>query len=69
MPAVLWILAVGSFWTFAFRVYHTWRELNRIGAIEAAGAHGASAPSERASNTDAERRDAPDITTRVPAPR
>jgi CDP-diacylglycerol--glycerol-3-phosphate 3-phosphatidyltransferase len=29
MPAVLWILAVGSFWTFAYRVYHTWRELNR----------------------------------------
>ena len=32
MPAVLWILAVGSFWTFAYRVYHTWSELNRIGA-------------------------------------
>jgi CDP-diacylglycerol--glycerol-3-phosphate 3-phosphatidyltransferase len=30
MPAVLWILAVGSFWTFAYRVYHTWRELNRV---------------------------------------
>jgi CDP-diacylglycerol--glycerol-3-phosphate 3-phosphatidyltransferase len=29
MPAVLWILAVGSFWTFAFRVYHTWSELRR----------------------------------------
>ncbi|MCA1621814.1 MAG: CDP-alcohol phosphatidyltransferase family protein [Acidobacteria bacterium] len=32
MPAVLWILAVGSFWTFAYRVYHTWRELNLAGA-------------------------------------
>src|SRR5947209_482406 len=30
MPAVLWVLAVGSFWTFAFRVYHTWSELNRL---------------------------------------
>src|SRR5829696_3891027 len=29
MPAVLWILAVGSYWTFAYRVYHTWKELNR----------------------------------------
>src|SRR6185436_15195854 len=27
MPAVLWILAVGSYWTFAHRMYHTWREL------------------------------------------
>ena len=32
MPAVLWILCVGSFWTFAYRVYHTWRELNRADA-------------------------------------
>jgi CDP-diacylglycerol--glycerol-3-phosphate 3-phosphatidyltransferase len=31
MPAVLWVLAVGSYWTFAHRMYHTWRELNRIG--------------------------------------
>lgn len=30
MPAVLWILCVGSFWTFAYRVYHTWKELNRV---------------------------------------
>jgi CDP-diacylglycerol--glycerol-3-phosphate 3-phosphatidyltransferase len=93
MPAVLWILAVGSFWTFAFRVYYTWRELNRIvepAATANAPAHSLSgdtrepvaapdkhadsynsvpAPAERASNTDAERRDAPDITNRVPAPR
>src|SRR5919202_5036912 len=34
MPAVLWILAVGSFWTFAYRVYHTWSELNRAAATE-----------------------------------
>jgi CDP-diacylglycerol--glycerol-3-phosphate 3-phosphatidyltransferase len=27
MPQVLWILAVGSIWTFVHRMYHTWREL------------------------------------------
>src|SRR4029078_3575194 len=27
MPAVWWVLAVGSYWTFAHRMYHTWREL------------------------------------------
>lgn len=27
MPAVLWILAIGSYWTFAHRMYHTWREV------------------------------------------
>src|SRR6266513_1900724 len=29
MPAVLWVLAVGSYWTFAHRMSHTWWELNR----------------------------------------
>ena len=32
MPAVLWVLAVGSYWTFAHRMYHTWRELTRSDA-------------------------------------
>jgi CDP-diacylglycerol---glycerol-3-phosphate 3-phosphatidyltransferase len=32
MPAVLWVLAIGSYWTFAHRMYHTWRELNKISA-------------------------------------
>jgi CDP-diacylglycerol--glycerol-3-phosphate 3-phosphatidyltransferase len=32
MPAVLWVLAVGSYWTFAHRMYHTWRELNKVEA-------------------------------------
>ncbi len=32
MPAVLWVLAVGSYWTFAHRMYHTWRELTRAEA-------------------------------------
>jgi len=29
MPAVLWVLALGSYWTFAHRMYHTWVELNK----------------------------------------
>src|ERR1041384_7349638 len=32
IPAVLWVLAVGSYWTFAHRMYHTWRELTRTDA-------------------------------------
>lgn len=76
MPAVLWILAVGSFWTFAYRVYHTWRELNRVGTEEPAAAAGGAqsetrgAPSDQdpASNADAGLRDAARA-RRVPAPR
>jgi CDP-diacylglycerol--glycerol-3-phosphate 3-phosphatidyltransferase len=30
MPAVLWVLAVGSCWTFIHRMFHTWFELRRI---------------------------------------
>ncbi|HEY7783144.1 MAG TPA: CDP-alcohol phosphatidyltransferase family protein [Pyrinomonadaceae bacterium] len=30
MPAVLWVLAIGSYWTFAHRMYHTWHELNKV---------------------------------------
>ncbi|MBA2621672.1 MAG: CDP-alcohol phosphatidyltransferase family protein [Acidobacteria bacterium] len=29
MPQVLWILAVGSMWTFVHRMYHTWKELRK----------------------------------------
>ena len=32
MPAVLWVLAVGSYWTFAHRMYHTWREVKKADA-------------------------------------
>jgi CDP-diacylglycerol--glycerol-3-phosphate 3-phosphatidyltransferase len=39
MPAVLWVLAVGSYWTFAHRMYHTWRELNKKEAKDAATAN------------------------------
>jgi CDP-diacylglycerol--glycerol-3-phosphate 3-phosphatidyltransferase len=35
MPAVLWVLAVGSYWTFAHRMYHTWREVNKGRTLEA----------------------------------
>lgn len=30
MPQVLWILAIGSFWTFVHRMYHTWKEFRKI---------------------------------------
>ena len=83
MPAVLWILAVGSFWTFAYRVYHTWSELNRAAATETpqaapeapraqtppARGDAAAAPAERAPGADADRRDAPKVGRRIPAPR
>lgn len=46
MPAVLWVLAVGSYWTFAHRMYHTWRELNKV-ATEVAQAN---APSTRSTS-------------------
>jgi CDP-diacylglycerol--glycerol-3-phosphate 3-phosphatidyltransferase len=29
MPQVLWVLAIGSFWTFIHRMYYTWIELNK----------------------------------------
>jgi CDP-diacylglycerol--glycerol-3-phosphate 3-phosphatidyltransferase len=35
MPAVLWVLAIGSYWTFAHRMYHTWLEVNRLDAAVA----------------------------------
>src|SRR6476469_5254396 len=51
MPAVLWVLAVGSYWTFAHRMYHTWREVNKSEAQEAnaqaAAKQGGQAPELR----------------------
>src|SRR5258708_2441941 len=41
MPAVLWVIAVGSYWTFAHRMYHTWTELNKMEA-ETASEHAAA---------------------------
>jgi CDP-diacylglycerol--glycerol-3-phosphate 3-phosphatidyltransferase len=40
MPAVLWVLAVGSYWTFAHRMYHTWTEVNRAESNEQVAAAG-----------------------------
>ncbi|HEY6122334.1 MAG TPA: CDP-alcohol phosphatidyltransferase family protein [Pyrinomonadaceae bacterium] len=52
MPAVLWVMAIGSYWTFAHRMYHTWRELNRANVeIEAS-----IQSSYSASNSGPERR-------------
>jgi CDP-diacylglycerol--glycerol-3-phosphate 3-phosphatidyltransferase len=64
MPAVLWILCVGSFWTFAYRVYHTWRELNRVAEPAAA----ADAQGLAATPHDATSRDNADGTPARPVP-
>jgi CDP-diacylglycerol--glycerol-3-phosphate 3-phosphatidyltransferase len=53
MPAVLWVLAVGSYWTFAHRMYHTWYELNKVSSKSATDESQASVS---ASNTGPERR-------------
>jgi CDP-diacylglycerol--glycerol-3-phosphate 3-phosphatidyltransferase len=51
MPAVLWVLAIGSYWTFAHRMYHTWREVNKAeeeqeALASKAAAAGVNRPSE-----------------------
>ncbi|MGE0886370.1 MAG: CDP-alcohol phosphatidyltransferase family protein [Blastocatellales bacterium] len=30
MPATIWLMAVLSYWTFAHRLYHTWRQIREI---------------------------------------
>ncbi len=30
MPQVLWVLAIGSMWTFIHRMFHTWKEFKKI---------------------------------------
>jgi CDP-diacylglycerol--glycerol-3-phosphate 3-phosphatidyltransferase len=57
MPAVLWVLSVGSYWTFAHRMYHTWREVNRVEAEHAAAAIEAA----KASKASPERHTEPDF--------
>jgi len=54
MPAVLWVLAVGSYWTFAHRMYHTWYELTKLKS-ESKEKEGTS-PAIAASNSGPERR-------------
>jgi CDP-diacylglycerol---glycerol-3-phosphate 3-phosphatidyltransferase len=68
MPAVLWILAVGSYWTFAQRMYHTWREVWRTDAAQVKAAQAARAASadkgaQKADGGEAsnERRNAPNV--------
>src|SRR4051812_3678310 len=58
MPAVLWILAVGSYWTFAHRMYHTWHEVKKG---DTARRLAAAADSQSASNAGSERRPEPDF--------
>jgi CDP-diacylglycerol--glycerol-3-phosphate 3-phosphatidyltransferase len=55
MPAVLWVLAVGSYWTFAHRMYHTWRELNKL-EIKTANVETQSSYSQSGTNAGGERR-------------
>ena len=58
MPAVLWILAVGSYWTFAHRMYHTWLEVNKADAKHRETAATEAVP---ASNAGPERRPEPGL--------
>ena len=30
MPQVLWVLAIGSMWTFIHRMFHTWKEFRKL---------------------------------------
>ena len=56
MPAVLWVLAIGSYWTFAHRMYHTWREVNRVEAERALEEAAAAVEAEKASKAGPEQR-------------
>jgi CDP-diacylglycerol--glycerol-3-phosphate 3-phosphatidyltransferase len=55
MPAVLWVLAVGSYWTFAHRMYHTWREVlkTETAAAQKDAAQTAAGEQVQASNSPA----------------
>src|SRR4051794_1796744 len=47
MPAVLWILSVGSYWTFAHRMYHTWLEVSLQDAARAVSAESGPAQGKK----------------------
>ncbi|MGI8545602.1 MAG: CDP-alcohol phosphatidyltransferase family protein [Aridibacter sp.] len=34
MPQVLWVLAIGSTWTFIHRMFHTWKEFRKLEEAE-----------------------------------
>ena len=55
MPAVLWVLAVGSYWTFAHRMYHTWRELTALES-KTQNAEAQTSYSQAGTSTGGERR-------------
>ncbi len=59
MPAVLWVLAVGSYWTFAHRMYHTWRELTKVETKTANVEDKASYPQASGSNEHPKRAEVP----------
>lgn len=35
MPQVLWVLAIGSLWTFVHRMFYIWKEIRKIELIKA----------------------------------
>jgi len=55
MPAVLWVLAIGSYWTFAHRMYHTWRELTALES-KTQNAEAQTSYSQAGTSTGGERR-------------
>jgi len=67
MPAVLWVLAVGSYWTFAHRMYHTWREVNKADALKTAAP--VAVKNTAAANSGSERRPEPDFARNAGATR
>ncbi|MBA3634446.1 MAG: CDP-alcohol phosphatidyltransferase family protein [Acidobacteria bacterium] len=34
MPQVLWVLAIGSLWTFIHRMFYIWQEIRKIEAVD-----------------------------------
>jgi CDP-diacylglycerol--glycerol-3-phosphate 3-phosphatidyltransferase len=66
MPAVLWILAVGSYWTFAHRMFYTWREV-KLADVE--NARTAAEKAMAASNAGPEKRPEPDFSRNASATR
>lgn len=71
MPAVLWILAIGSYWTFAHRMFHTWREVQKIESAAASQSptKGAAVKSNAESEHKKQHRPQTKIAGRAPAPR
>jgi CDP-diacylglycerol--glycerol-3-phosphate 3-phosphatidyltransferase len=53
MPAVLWILAVGSYWTFAHRMWHTWREVKKLEEAKSSTSEKSTAASKASSEARA----------------